>query len=126
MRKLSEIFKALSDETRLQMLALLMRRGELCVCDFVDAMGITQSKASRHLRYLLHAGLVCDRRNAVWCFYRIAEQPVGEAGVLLDAVRPILETQDLDLLDVRIERRLSNQEEAPMCCRKTIPRATDR
>ena len=45
-------FTALADPTRLQMLALLLRRGELRVCDFVETLAITQSKASRHLRHL--------------------------------------------------------------------------
>ncbi|HPM76611.1 MAG TPA: metalloregulator ArsR/SmtB family transcription factor [bacterium] len=78
MRELGQLYKALADETRLAMLALLVRREELCVCDFVDVMAITQSKASRHLRYLLNTGLVQDRREAVWIFYRVAE-PLDEA-----------------------------------------------
>ena len=58
MRTLTSVFKALSDETRLQMLGLLLKEGELCVCDFVDVSKITQSKASRHLRHLVNAGSV--------------------------------------------------------------------
>src|SRR5665254_8576 len=69
-RELASMFKALGDETRLEMLALLVQRDELCVCRFEEALGITQSKASRHLRYLLNAGLVTDRRDAVWVHYR--------------------------------------------------------
>jgi DNA-binding transcriptional ArsR family regulator len=43
MRTLASVFKALSDETRLQMLGLLLREGELCVCDFVEVLSVTQS-----------------------------------------------------------------------------------
>ena len=75
MRTLTQIFKALSDETRLQMLGLLLHQGELCVCDFVDVLGITQSKASRHLRHLVNAGLLDDRRDGTWVYFRIAEKP---------------------------------------------------
>jgi hypothetical protein len=52
MRTLSRIFKALSDETRLAIMALVLRHGHLCVCEVEQILGITQSKASRHLRYL--------------------------------------------------------------------------
>lgn len=75
LRALTSLFKALSDETRLRMLGLLLREGELCVCDFVEVLGVTQSKASRHLRYLVNAGLLQDRREAVWVHFRIAEAP---------------------------------------------------
>lgn len=72
MRELADTFKALSDETRLQMMTLLLECEELCVCDFVGALGLTQSKASRHLRYLYSAGLVQDRREGLWMHYRIS------------------------------------------------------
>ncbi|MCA8947537.1 MAG: metalloregulator ArsR/SmtB family transcription factor, partial [Planctomycetes bacterium] len=71
MRELSDIFKALADETRLAIMALLLEHGELCVCDIEQAIGATQSKTSRHLRYLLHAGLVQDRREGVWVHYSL-------------------------------------------------------
>ena len=68
---LAVVFKALGDETRLQMMTLLLDGDELCVCDFIGALGGSQSKASRHLRYLYHAGLVQDRREGTWMHYRL-------------------------------------------------------
>ncbi|MHC4198059.1 MAG: ArsR/SmtB family transcription factor [Planctomycetota bacterium] len=65
------LFKALSDETRLRILRLLAKGGELCVCDLVAALDITQSKASRHLIYLKHVGLVKDRREGLWSYYSL-------------------------------------------------------
>jgi ArsR family transcriptional regulator, arsenate/arsenite/antimonite-responsive transcriptional repressor len=75
MKKQARFFKALADETRLQILWLLMGEDELCVCDIMRALGITQSKASRHLRYLFNVGLVSDRREGVWMNYRLAVPP---------------------------------------------------
>ena len=66
MKKQARFFKALADETRLQILWLLVGAEELCVCDIMRALGITQSKASRHLRYLFNVGLVSDRRWGQW------------------------------------------------------------
>ena len=72
MKHEARFFKALADETRLQILWLLMVKEELCVCDIMGALGITQSKASRHLRYLFNLGLVTDRRDGLWMYYRIS------------------------------------------------------
>lgn len=90
MRELAGLFKALADETRLEMLALLVQRDELCVCRFEEALDITQSKASRHLRYLLNAGLVTDRRAGIWVHYRIAADLPAEQAELVKALPHIL------------------------------------
>ncbi|WP_305041016.1 ArsR/SmtB family transcription factor [Geoalkalibacter sp.] len=71
MKQTARLFKALSDETRLRILALLTR-GELCVCDLMSILGLPQSTVSRHLAYLRNAGLVTDRRQGVWMYYELA------------------------------------------------------
>jgi ArsR family transcriptional regulator len=86
MRKLAEMFKALSEETRLRIMALLSIHGELCVCDFEGVLQISQSKSSRHLRYLYNAGLVQNRREGKWMYYRLPETPAPDCAVLLEAV----------------------------------------
>lgn len=83
---LSETFKALSDETRLRIMTLLLENEELCVCDFVGTLGETQSKVSRHLRYLYHAGLVEDRREGLWMHYRIAPDLAPEQTTIVAAL----------------------------------------
>lgn len=71
MKTAALLFKALSDETRLRLLALLAE-GELCVCELTAVLALPQSTISRHLAYLRHAGLVEDRRQGVWMYYRLA------------------------------------------------------
>lgn len=83
------LFKALADETRLQIIWLLMLAEELCVCDIMAVLGITQSKASRHLRYLYNTGWVQDRREGLWMYYRLA--PERQAEVLLSALKSLME-----------------------------------
>jgi len=73
MNSLAKIFKALADETRLRIMALILDQGELCVCDCMYILEISQSKASRHLRYLANAGLLTNRRATVWVYYNIPE-----------------------------------------------------
>ncbi|MBW6509163.1 MAG: metalloregulator ArsR/SmtB family transcription factor [Desulfuromonadales bacterium] len=72
MKNVAHTFKALSDETRLRILALLSD-GELCVCDLMAALELPQSTVSRHLAYLRNAGLVDDERRGVWMFYRLKQ-----------------------------------------------------
>lgn len=69
--KQSRIFKALSEETRLRILKLLAVR-EMCVCEIMVAMDLTQPTASHHLNILQNAGLVKDRKEGKWVFYSIA------------------------------------------------------
>ena len=66
------VFKALADETRLRILALLLTEQELCVCDIIAALQLPQSTISRHLAYLRKAGLVTDRRCGLWMYYSVA------------------------------------------------------
>ena len=93
MRAEARFFKSLSDETRLKILWLLSGTEELCVCDIIDVLGITQSKASRHLRYLYHLGWVTDRRDGLWMNYRIAVTPNSPREKLLKLLEEILAPQ---------------------------------
>ena len=65
------LFNAMSDPTRLRLLALL-RQGERCVCDLVAALRVPQARASRHLARLRAAGLVTSRRQGYWTYYALA------------------------------------------------------
>jgi ArsR family transcriptional regulator len=69
--KQSKFFKALADETRLKILRLLEVR-EMCVCEVMVALGLTQPTASYHLGILENAGLAKDRKKGKWVFYSLA------------------------------------------------------
>lgn len=68
-----ELLKALSDETRLRMVALLVS-GERCVCEIETCLHLTQSNASRHLNVLRSAGILASEKHAQWAYYRISEK----------------------------------------------------
>lgn len=78
------MFAALSDRTRLRLLNL-MRDREVCVCYFVDILGQSQPKISRHLAYLRRAGIVSARREGKWMHYRIARPADDAANAVLEA-----------------------------------------
>ncbi len=75
--KQSRLFKALADETRLRVLKLLVVR-EMCVCEVMVALGLTQPTASHHLGILENAGLVRDRKEGKWVFYSLADTKLIE------------------------------------------------
>ena len=104
MREPAALFRALSDETRLQMIVLIRQHQELCVCDLETVLEITQSKASRHLRYLLNTGLLEDRREAVWIYYRVAQNLDPEQLVVLDSVPRLLDPNQM----AELERRMAS------------------
>lgn len=70
-----ELHRALADETRLRIVYLLLRHGELCVCEVQAILETTQSKTSRHLNHLKQAGIVEDRRDGTWVYYRLSPEP---------------------------------------------------
>src|SRR5438105_15853966 len=72
-RSVSRLFKALGDDTRLRIVALLSH-GELCVCHVQEALGLTQPNASRQLGILKNAGVVESRREGTWTYYKLAPQ----------------------------------------------------
>jgi ArsR family transcriptional regulator len=69
----SQLFKALGDEDRVRIVALLTH-GELCVCHIEAALAQSQPSVSRHLAVLRAAGIVESRREGNWVYYRLAEQ----------------------------------------------------
>jgi len=68
-----DIFKALSEESRLRILSLLMEQ-EMCVCEIEAALKMTQSNASRHLTALKSCGILDSYKEAQWAYYRISDQ----------------------------------------------------
>ena len=67
-----EVFKILSDATRLTIVMLLREQGELCVCDICAVTAESQPKISRHMAILREGGLVLDRREGKWVYYRLS------------------------------------------------------
>jgi ArsR family transcriptional regulator, arsenate/arsenite/antimonite-responsive transcriptional repressor len=93
MKEAARFFKVLADESRLQMLWLMFHRRELCVCDIMAVLGITQSKASRHLATLRNVGIAVDRREGQWSYYS------------LSPVEDMLAKEHLNLLKASLSRR---------------------
>jgi len=78
-----EVFKSLADETRARATLLIASQGELCVCELMCALGDSQPKISRHLAQLRTSGLLLDRRQGQWVYYRLNPALPGWVGEML-------------------------------------------
>ena len=76
MQDLIKALKALSDETRLRIMKILLEK-ECCVCEIMQALDISQSRASRNLGILENAGFVKSRRDRLWIVYSVDWQTVN-------------------------------------------------
>jgi len=109
MQKLLQIFKALSDETRLRIMNLIIETGELCVCDLQRTLGLTQTKVSRHLAYLKHSGILQDRRQGGWMLYSLLDADDPAKKMLFKELRDLFQNEpilkkDLEKLRESISR----------------------
>ena len=118
---LEQLFKALADDTRLRILALLAA-GEICVCHIHGALGLPQPTVSRHLASLRRAGLVATRKEGLWVHYRLA---IPAQPQLAGVMRAALEALSLAPTITVDRRRLSGvttiplkvlEETAAKCC----------
>jgi ArsR family transcriptional regulator len=93
---LAFLFAALSDRTRLRLLNLMNGR-EVCVCYFVEILGQSQPKVSRHLAYLRRAGIVAARREGKWMHYRIVvPSHSGAARILRETLAVVREGKAME------------------------------
>lgn len=80
--------KALADQNRLKLLACL-KDGEVCVCDFVSVLGISQPAVSQHLRKLKEAEILTERKVGTWKHYRLKEPRTPIVQSVMNALPPI-------------------------------------
>jgi len=111
----SQLFRALSDPTRLRCLLLLQQEGELCVCELTHATGQAQPKISRHLAQLREAGLVKDRRAGQWVHYRLDPELPSWVSDTLRAAADGLSEHAPFAADRAALRDMPNRPSAPRC-----------
>ena len=107
MRQLVKAFKALSDETRLRILNLLLER-ECCVCEVMQALQISQARASRNLSALYDAGFLKLRREGLWALYSIDRE--GLEDYYGDMVKAVTKGLKGNMLASQDKKRLMSAE----------------
>jgi ArsR family transcriptional regulator, arsenate/arsenite/antimonite-responsive transcriptional repressor len=103
MREVVTIAKALSDENRVRILAILEGR-ELCVCQVIELLGLAPSTVSKHLSVLKQARLVDGRKHGRWMYYRLADEDTS--AVAKDAINWALSGLGRDQQRARDAERL--------------------
>jgi len=79
----AQVFKALSDESRIRILFLVYKKKEMCISDLEHILEFTQTKTSRHITYLKNSGILNIRKQDQWVFYFIKDE-------LRDIIKQIL------------------------------------
>lgn len=116
MRDIIKAFKALSDETRLRILNILLER-ECCVCEVMQALDISQTRASRNLAALLDAGFLKLRKDGLWSLYSMDRE--GMKGYLNDLVKAVIKALEGNPAVVLDRERLKKADRVgPGCAEK--------
>jgi ArsR family transcriptional regulator len=98
------LFAALADFTRLRLLNLMDGK-EVCVCYFVEILGQSQPKISRHLAYLRRAGIVAARREGKWMHYKIVPpKPAGAARIFRETISVLREDKAMQADLTRLKK----------------------
>ncbi len=120
LKPLLRVAGALTDPTRVRVL-MVLREGELCVCELCDILRVTQSTLSTHLRVLRDAGMVDSRREGKWAYYRLSASTPEVLEFLQARFRDSLEGfAPLRADRTRWQKRLALRD-AGGCCVGSLP-----
>jgi ArsR family transcriptional regulator len=113
MRNIVKVFKALSDETRLRILNVLLER-EWCVCEVMQALEISQTRASRNLSVLYDAGLLKMHRDGCWVLYSVDEDTLN--GYTEDVISAVKKAMSKNKMSSSDRARLKNANRVGVRC----------
>jgi len=117
MRETVKVFKALSDETRLRILNILLER-ECCVCEVMQALDISPTRASRNLAALYEAGFLKLRKDGLWSLYSIDKDGMKE--YLADLMQAVTKALEWNKEVEQDRERLGKAERVgPGCAKRT-------
>ena len=116
------ITKALSDPHRVRAL-LALRKGELCVCQIIELLGLAPSTISKHMSILKQAGLVDSRKDSRWVYYRLAEDTNREQDIakVINLSISLLKHDEQTLLDDAKMTEISSEGLDNLCKRQRSP-----
>ena len=109
MRELIAIARALCDPTRIRVIAAL-RNGELCVCELVDALEISQSSLSSHLQICREVGVVTTRKESRWIYYSLSTRYAPLIESIFSELQTLGKDEQLRQDARRLKKRLQMRE----------------
>ena len=114
LKKITKILKALADESRIRIVALLKERNGLCVCEITEIIGLSQPTISSHLKRLQDAEVITYSKDGLWVNYNLDENMEKEVKQLLGAVVRILSEDERIKSDVTRSFKINRE----MICKK--------
>ena len=112
MDKYTNLFKALSDETRLRILhILIVAEKELCACEFTDVLEVTTYNISKHIKILKNANLIKERKEGRWVYYSIKIDKTTFTNHIQKAISEMENAQlkkDIKELEKRLKLRIDD------------------
>ena len=112
MENIIDVFKALSDKTRLRMMHLLVKsHDEICSCEICDSLLEPQYSVSRNIKILKTAGLICERKEGKWVYYSLIKQTGDFQKALLKALGTLPDEDILLEDEVRFKKRVKLRED---------------
>jgi len=87
MEEIVRLAKAMSDRHRVEIVTLIQREGEVCVCELCDTLNLSQPLVSRHLRQLKEAGVLTARKEGKWMIYRMTPTPSKVLAACLEVLK---------------------------------------
>jgi ArsR family transcriptional regulator len=83
---IARVLKALADPSRLRIVSIIARAGDVCVCDLTTPLGLSQPTVSHHVKVLREAGVLVGERRGKWVHVRLADEPPAAAAAVLDSM----------------------------------------
>jgi len=114
LKKITKILKALADESRIRIVALLKKRNGLCVCEITEIIGLSQPTISSHLKKLQDAEIITYSKDGLWVNYSLDENMEKEVKQLLDSMVQILGEDERIKSDVSRSFKINRE----MICKK--------
>ena len=114
LKKITKILKALADESRIRVLALLKERDGLCVCEITDIIGLSQPTISSHLKKLQDAEIITYSKDGLWVNYNLDENMEKEVKQLLGAIVRMLSEDKRIKSDISRSFKINRE----MICKK--------
>ena len=114
LKKITKILKALADESRIRVLALLKERNCLCVCEITDIIGLSQPTISSHLKKLQDAEIITYSKDGLWVNYSLDENMDKEVEQLLGTLVHMLSEDERIKSDVLKSYKINRE----MICKK--------
>lgn len=114
LKKLIKILKALADESRIRIVALLKKRNSLCVCEITEIIGLSQPTISSHLKKLQDAEIITYSKDGLWVKYSLDENMEEEVEQFLDSIVQILGEDERIKSDVSRSFKINRE----MICKK--------